>query len=236
MDENTPKHIAVIMDGNGRWAQKHGYIRTVGHNFGTQTVRKAIEYCSGKKVQVLTLYAFSTENWKRPQAEINAIMGLLREYLYKETPEMKQNNVILNFIGDLSPIPQSSMEAIDYAVEEMKDNTGLKVNIALNYGGRADILRAVKLLYKDISSENKNIDEITEEDISSRLYTSGDPDPDLIIRTGDEKRISNFLTWQSAYSELYFTPTLWPDMKYEDFDKALDFYKSRNRRFGGLQS
>ncbi len=236
MTEKLPEHIAIIMDGNGRWAQKNGYIRSVGHDFGTRTVRTAIEYCSQKKIKVLTLYAFSTENWKRPQAEINTIMGLIREYLYKETAEMKKNNVVLKFIGDISPIPKSSMEAIDFSVNEMKNNTGLKVNIALNYGGRADILNAVKLLYKEISISNKNIDEISEDDIASHLYTSPDPDPDLIIRTANEKRISNFLTWQSAYSELYFTPTLWPDMKTEDFDKALDAYMQRDRRYGGLTS
>ena len=197
-------------------------------------MRTVIEYCSEKKVKVLTLYAFSTENWKRPEGEINTIMALLREYLYKETPEMHQNGVRLNFIGDLSKIPASAMEAVNYAVDTMKNNMGLKVNIALNYGGRADILNSVKKLAQMVKDGSLKPEDITEDDISAGLYTSGDPDPDLIIRTGCEQRLSNFLTWQSAYSELYFTDTLWPDMKSEDFDKALEYYSGRNRRYGGL--
>ena len=161
-------------------------------------------------------------------------MALLREYLYKETPEMHQNGVRLNFIGDLSKIPDSAMEAVNYAVDTMNNNTGLKVNIALNYGGRADILNSVKKLAQMVKDGSLKPEDITEEDISAGLYTSGDPDPDLIIRTGCEQRLSNFLTWQSAYSELYFTDTLWPDMKSEDFDKALEYYSGRNRRYGGL--
>ncbi len=229
-----PRHIGIIMDGNGRWAKQHGWIRSVGHRFGTETVRCAIEYCTKKKVEVLTLYAFSTENWKRPENEINAIMTLLKEYLYKETPEMNENGVKLNFIGDLSPIPQFAMEAVDYAVDTMKNNTRLKVNIALNYGGRADILQAVKKICGKVKSGEINPDDITEQMISENLYTQEDPEPDLIIRTGAEKRLSNFLTWQSAYSELYFTDTLWPDMTEDDFDKALEYYSGRNRRYGGL--
>ena len=161
-------------------------------------------------------------------------MALLREYLYKETPEMHQNGVRLNFIGDLSKIPASAMEAVNYAVDTMKNNMGLKVNIALNYGGRADILNSVKKLAQMVKEGSLKPEDITENDISAGLYTSGDPDPDLIIRTGCEQRLSNFLTWQSAYSELYFTDTLWPDMKAEDFDKALEYYSGRNRRYGGL--
>lgn len=229
-----PEHIGIIMDGNGRWAKNKGLIRSIGHKFGTETVRCAIEYCSQKKAKVLTLYAFSTENWKRPVAEINAIMSLLSEYLYKETPEMHQNGVKLNFIGDLSPIPEESMKAVNYAVDTMKDNMGLKVNIALNYGGRADILYSVKKIAQKVQSGEIEPCDITENMISENLYTAGDPDPDLIIRTGCEQRLSNFLTWQSAYSELYFTDTLWPDMKPEDFDKAIEYYNTRNRRYGGL--
>lgn len=229
-----PEHIGIIMDGNGRWAKNKGLIRSIGHKFGTETVRCAIEYCSQKKVKVLTLYAFSTENWKRPVAEINAIMSLLSEYLYKETPEMHQNGVKLSFIGDLSPIPEESMKAVNYAVDTMKDNMGLKVNIALNYGGRADILYSVKKIAQKVQSGEIEPCDITENMISENLYTAGDPDPDLIIRTGCEQRLSNFLTWQSAYSELYFTDTLWPDMKPEDFDKAIEYYNTRNRRYGGL--
>lgn len=229
-----PEHIGIIMDGNGRWAKNKGMIRSIGHKFGTETVRCAIEYCSEKKVKVLTLYAFSTENWKRPRAEINAIMSLLSEYLYKETPEMNENNVKLNFIGDLTPIPEESMKAVNYAVDTMKDNSGLKVNIALNYGGRADILHSVKRIAEMVKNGELNPNDITEDIISSGLYTHDDPDPDLIIRTGAEQRLSNFLTWQSAYSELYFTDTLWPDMTKPDFDKAIEYYNTRNRRYGGV--
>lgn len=222
------------MDGNGRWAKQHGWIRSAGHRFGTETVRTVIEYCSQKKVKVLTLYAFSTENWKRPENEVATIMALLREYLYKETPEMHQNNVKLNFIGDLSKIPPSSMQAVNYSVKTTQNNTGLKVNIALNYGGRSDILNSLKTIAEKYKNDEISLQDITEDLISSNLYTKDDPEPDLIIRTGGEMRLSNFLTWQSAYSELYFTDTLWPDMTSEDFDKAIEFYSGRNRRYGGL--
>lgn len=234
MAENIPRHVGIIMDGNGRWAQRQGLLRTVGHRFGTETVQTAMEYMSRKGVEVLTLYAFSTENWKRPEKEIAAIMSLLSEYLYRKTPEMKESGVRLCFIGDLSAIPEESMKAVRYAVDELRDGDGLKVNIALNYGGRAEIIRAVKSIASDVRNGLLREEDITEDTISERLYTAGDPDPDLIIRTGAETRLSNFLTWQSCYSELYFTPTLWPDMKDGDFDRALEYYSSRDRRYGGL--
>ena len=234
MAQNVPRHVGIIMDGNGRWAQRQGLLRTVGHRFGTETVQRAMEYMSRAGVSVLTLYAFSTENWKRPEKEISAIMSLLSEYLYRKTPEMKRSGVRLSFIGDLSPIPDESMKAVRYAVEELRDGGGLKVNIALNYGGRAEIVMAARSLAEDVSRGTLRPEDITEELIGGRLYTADDPDPDLIIRTGAETRLSNFLTWQSAYSELYFTPTLWPDMQDEDFDRALEYYSSRDRRYGGL--
>ncbi|MBO4360233.1 MAG: isoprenyl transferase [Eubacteriaceae bacterium] len=234
MAENIPRHVGIIMDGNGRWAQRQGLLRTVGHRFGTETVQRAMEYMSSRGVEVLTLYAFSTENWKRPEKEISTIMSLLSEYLYRKTPEMKESGVRLCFIGDLSPIPEESMKAVRYAVDELKDGGGLKVNIALNYGGRAEIVNAVRSIARDVAEGKLREEDITEETVSERLYTAGDPDPDLIIRTGAETRLSNFLTWQSSYSELYFTPTLWPDMQDADFDKALEYYSSRDRRYGGL--
>lgn len=235
MDKNIlPKHIAVIMDGNGRWAKKQGMIRTVGHRTAMSAVKKAINYCSDKGIDVLTLYAFSTENWKRPKEEVSVIMNLIIEYLLKETPEVKEKNAVFNFIGDLSRIPKKSLDAIDYAIRETKENDGLLINIALNYGGRDEILRAVKQIAKAVEEKSVSIDQISSDLFSEYLYTKGMPDPDLIIRSGGEKRLSNFLTWQSVYSELYFTDKLWPDFDEHDFDDAIRYYQTKNRRFGGL--
>lgn len=233
-DIRLPRHIGIIMDGNGRWAKKRGNIRTFGHKYGTENVKPAISYCSKKGIKVLSLYTFSTENWKRPQTEVDTLMSLITEYLLRETAEMKANGVVLNFIGDLSRLPQKALETIAWAREETADNTGLKVNIALNYGGRSEICRAVKNIAEDVRRCKITEDDITETLITSYLYTAGDPEPDLIIRTGGEKRLSNFLTWQSAYSELYFSDVLWPDFKEKEFDEALAFYASRQRRYGGL--
>ena len=233
---NLPKHIGVIMDGNGRWAKKVGKVRTFGHKFGVETVRTAISYCSKIGIEVLTLYAFSTENWKRPQSEVNVLMNLISEYLSKETPELKKQGVVLNFIGDLSKLPQKALNSIEDSINETKDNKGLIVNIAINYGGRSEIAMAVKSIVKDALTNNISAEQVTEELISDSLYTKGQPDPDLIIRTGGEVRLSNFLTWQCAYSELYFTDILWPDFKDDNFDDAILYFQKRNRRFGGLNS
>ena len=235
MDTNAlPRHIAVIMDGNGRWAKKQGLIRSVGHRSAMGAVKTAINYCSDKRIDVLTLYAFSTENWKRPKEEISVIMNLIIEYLLKETPEVKKKNAVFNFIGDMSKIPKKSLDAIDYAVRETKDNDGLLINIALNYGGRNEIIQAVKQIAKAVEDKTMTIDQISSELFSKYLYTKEMPDPDLIIRSGGEKRLSNFLTWQSVYSELYFTDKLWPDFDEHDFDDAIRYYQTKNRRFGGL--
>ena len=235
MDTNAlPRHIAVIMDGNGRWAKKQGLIRSVGHRSAMSAVKTAINYCSDKRIDVLTLYAFSTENWKRPKEEISVIMNLIIEYLLKETPEVKKKNAVFNFIGDMSKIPKKSLDAIDYAVRETKDNDGLLINIALNYGGRNEIIQAVKQIAKAVEDKTMTIDQISSELFSKYLYTKEMPDPDLIIRSGGEKRLSNFLTWQSVYSELYFTDKLWPDFDEHDFDDAIRYYQTKNRRFGGL--
>lgn len=235
MDNNAlPKHIAVIMDGNGRWAKKQGMIRSVGHRSAMSAVKTAINYCSDKGIEVLTLYAFSTENWKRPKEEISVIMNLIIEYLLKETPEVKKKNAVFNFIGDLSRIPKKSLDAIEYAVRETKANDGLLINIALNYGGRDEILQAVKQIARAVEEKSVAVDEISSELFSEYLYTKGMPDPDLIIRSGGEKRLSNFLTWQSVYSELFFTDKLWPDFDEHDFDDAVHYYQTKNRRFGGL--
>ena len=230
---NIPKHVGIIMDGNGRWAQKKGAVRVYGHRFGTETVRTAISYASNAGIEYLTLFAFSTENWKRPQAEISAIMSLIAEYLDNETDEMDRNNVVLNFIGDLSMIPKDSLAAINRSVEQLRNNTGLKVNIALNYGGRDDITRSAKRIAEKVKHGELDINDITEKTLNDNLYLP--VDCDLIIRTGAEKRISNFLTWQGAYAEIYFTDVLWPDFDDNEFENALRFYSERDRRYGGIK-
>ena len=229
-----PTHIGIIMDGNGRWAQKRGMLRSIGHRYGTETIKPAISFCSGKGIKYLTLQAFSTENWKRPSYEVDTLMSLISEYLTKETAEMKANNVVLHFIGDIDKIPQKARATISWAEKETSENNGLNVNIALNYGGRAEIVMAAKKIASLSKQGAVSEDDINEGLISSLLYTAGIPEPDLIIRTGGEKRLSNFLIWQSAYSELYFSDVLWPDFKDDEFEKALDYYASRKRRFGGL--
>lgn len=232
--QRIPRHIAVIMDGNGRWAKKRGMIRTFGHKTAMKSVKTAISYCSRLGVEVLTLYAFSTENWKRPQDEVSFLMDLIVEYLRKETPEMKANGVRLHFIGDVERLPEKSIQAIRNSTFETQDNRGLKVNIAINYGGRAEIVRGIRQLIRDVQCGKVTEDDITEERFSSYLYTSGDPDPDLIIRSGGETRLSNFLIWQASYAELYFTDVLWPDFGEKQFDQAIEYYQKINRRFGGL--
>ena len=230
-----PKHIAIIMDGNGRWAKKQGLARGYGHREGMKPVRRAVEFCRNKGISCLTVFAFSTENWKRPASEVNIIMGILREYLYSETPELNANGVKVRFIGDISVLPQECREAIYYSEKTTEKNDSLTLNIACNYGGRADILRAVKTLAAKAVQGDIEPEELTEDDISAELYTSGCPDPDMIIRTGAEKRISNFLIWQGAYSELYFTDKLWPDITEDDLEEAVQWYSERQRRYGGLK-
>ena len=217
------KHIAFIMDGNGRWASRRGMPREFGHKKGVEVFREITEYCHKIGVQCVTVYAFSTENWKRPQREVDAIMKLLDEYLDKTSNE----DVRVCFIGDKERLAPNLIEKINSVEERTKDGKSI-LNVALNYGSRAEIVNA----YNKLLAMGK--DNVTEEDISSALYTSSCPDPDLIIRTGGDLRISNFLLWQAAYSELYFTDTLWPDMTSDDVDAAIDNFYSRKRRFGGL--
>lgn len=230
MDNNMimPKHVAVIMDGNGRWAKKRGLPRSYGHKVGTENVRKIVKYCSKKGIKYLTVYAFSTENFKRPQDEVGTLMKLLVEYFNKETEELRQNGVRLNVIGDISTFAPVVQEAINNGIEKTKDCDKLVFTIALAYGSRAEIVRAIKRIKED------NIEDITEETVSKYLYTFDMPDPDLIIRTSGEERLSNFLLYQAAYSEFYFTDCLWPDFNEEEFDKALIEYSKRSRRFGGV--
>lgn len=233
--ENIPKHIGIIMDGNGRWAKKRNLPRTFGHRAGVENIREIVKECSNIGVKYLTLYAFSTENWCRPKAEVSALMRLLVQYLRKEFNELNKNNVIINHIGDISRLPEICQDELERAYENTKNNTGLVLNLALNYGGRAEIIRAFKLMDVDIKNgllKDENIDEKT---VSNYLYTKDMPDPDIIIRPSGEKRLSNFLLWQCAYSEFWYSDIYWPDFKKEDLLKAIYDYQNRDRRFGGIK-
>jgi len=223
-----PRHIAIIMDGNGRWAQKRGLPRSAGHAAGAETFRRIATHCKNIGVQYLTVYAFSTENWKRPPEEVSAIMGLLEKYLHEAIDTMEKDGINLRFLGDtsvLSPQLRALIARTD-AISETID--GFRVNVCCNYGGRDEILRAAKAL----AAEGKT--DFTEEEFGRRLYTAGIPDPDLVIRPSGEVRISNFLLWQSAYAEYYFTDVLWPDFHERELDKAIAAYRTRSRRYGGL--
>lgn len=224
-----PNHIAIIMDGNGRWAKHRSLPRTAGHAAGSKTFKDIARYCNKIGLKYLTVYAFSTENWKRPQAEIDNIMNILREYL-KDTKNFKDENIKLEFIGDRTPLAEDIRELMLEAESNSKNATGLHLNIALNYGGRNEIVHAVK----QIVSEGIRAEDITEQTVSDRLYTAGQPDPDFIIRPSGEYRLSNYLIWQSAYAEYWFSDILWPDFKPKHLEKAIDDYNKRNRRFGGV--
>lgn len=227
---NLPVHIAAIMDGNGRWASSKGLPRTVGHKAGSEAFRKISEYLNDIGVKYFTVYAFSTENWKRPKDEVSAIMKLLKEYLLEAISDMAEKNIRLCFFGDQAPLSDELKDLIRKTDEISKGCTGLTVNVCLNYGGRDEITRAVQAIVKD----GVKPEDITEKLISSYLYSKDTPDPDLIIRPGKEQRISNFLLWQCAYSEFYFTETLWPDMNEEEMNKAIISFQKRKRRFGGI--
>ncbi|KYH35803.1 isoprenyl transferase [Clostridium tepidiprofundi DSM 19306] len=229
-----PRHVAIIMDGNGRWAKKRNLPRTVGHRAGVETIREIVKECSNLGIKYLTLYAFSTENWKRPKEEVTTLMKLLSEYLKNEFEELNRNNVVINHIGDISKLPSVCQKELSIAYEKTKYNTGLVLNLALNYGGRNEIVDAVKKISRDISEGRLIIDDIDESIINDYIYTSGMPDPELIIRTSGEIRLSNFLIWQSAYSELYFTDILWPDFNKTNLKEAILDYQKRHRRFGGV--
>ena len=222
----TLRHIAFIMDGNGRWAQKRGMPREYGHSEGAAAFKRIVRYCGDIGVKIVTVYAFSTENWTRPQPEIDRIMALLDEYIDGAERELYENKIKYVFLGDKSVLSPKTAQRMAH-LERISENFELRLNIAFNYGSRAEIIHAVRCLAE--SGE-----EITEQSLSSFLYTAGCPDPDLIIRTANERRLSNFLLWQSAYSELYFTPTLWPDMQPADVDDAVEDYRKRIRRYGGV--
>jgi len=233
LDRNSlPKHVAIIMDGNGRWAVRMGLPRIAGHKKGVETVRRVAEQCRQYGIQVLTLYAFSDENWGRPKEEVGFLMDLLGTFLKAEISTMKENGIRFRTIGRTERLPASAQKWIERAVSGTAGNSGMILNLALSYGGRGEILEAIKRMQ---SANNAAIADATEEAFSSFLDTAGLPDPDLIIRTSGEKRISNFLLWQAAYAELYFTDTLWPDFKEQDLLAAFLDYQGRQRRFGLTQ-
>lgn len=235
IDKNSiPKHIAIIMDGNGRWAKEKKLPRSMGHKAGVETIRRIIKESHVLNIKYLTLYAFSTENWKRPKDEVNALMRLLVEYLRNEIDELNRNGVVIKILGDISKLSNECENEIKSAINLTKNNTGVVVNIAFNYGGRDEIIRAVKAVSKDVQKGKLNSDEITDKIFESYLYTDGIPDPDLIIRPSGEKRISNFLLWQCAYSEFWYSNVNWPDFKEADLHKAIYDYQNRDRRFGGV--
>ena len=223
-----PSHVAIIMDGNGRWAKQKSLPRIFGHKQGVKTVKEVVKAASSLGIKVLTLYAFSTENWKRPKTEIKGLFSLLLQFLKKELKEFHANGVKLRILGDLSKFPEKVRKELISACRLTSDNKGLQLNIALNYGSRQELIRAFTIMLKE------GIKNPTEEDISSLLYTEGQPDPDLLIRTSGEMRISNFLLWQIAYSEIYVTEKFWPEFTREDLRKAVLEYQLRERRFGGL--
>ena len=229
-----PNHVAIIMDGNGRWAQQRKQLRAVGHRAGLKAVRKIVTYAATLGIKVLTLYAFSSENWKRPENEVSALISLFIYALNREMKSLHKNNVRLNIIGNISQFNDDLQNMIINAEQLTKDNSGLVLNVAANYGGRWDILQSTKKMAKQVLDGKITLDDITEERFNSEISMHEFPEVDLVIRTGGEYRISNFLLWQIAYSELYFTDVLWPDFNQTLFDKAIDVFNTRERRFGGI--
>ena len=232
---HLPKHIAIIMDGNGRWAQKRGLPRVEGHRNGIESVRTVVELCGKLHVSYLTLYAFSMENWIRPKDEVNMLMKYLAWFLKKETPGLQKNNVCLRAIGRLDLLPQEAQEQLALSIETLKNNTGLTLILALSYSSREEITHTVRNLARQVQEGQLDPEQIDEKLLSNSLYTKEYPDPDILIRTSGEMRISNFLLWQISYAELYVTPTLWPDFKEEDLCNALEEFAKRNRRFGDIK-
>ena len=229
---NIPEHIAIIMDGNGRWAKKRNKSRDYGHKEGKKSVKKIVEVCAELGVKNLTLFAFSTENWNRPKREVKALMTLLLSTIKKEIKELHKNNVKFSTIGDISILPKSTEKGIKEGIELTFNNSGLNLILALNYGSRQEILSAVNNIISDINKKDIEIDSIDENIFSSYLYTNNCPDPDLLIRTSGELRISNFLLWQSAYTEMYLTDTYWPSFRENELFQAINDFQNRERRFG----
>ncbi|MDH4321863.1 MAG: isoprenyl transferase [Desulfobulbaceae bacterium] len=230
--DRLPAHVAIIMDGNGRWAQQRGLPRPMGHQVGVESVQAVVRAAQKLDLKVLTLYAFSTENWKRPSFEVNALMGLLKKYLLHELETMVSNNVSLRCLGRKERLPDDVREILEKVIAETAGNDGLIFNLALNYGSRVEILDAVKAVARQCASGELAADAVTEELFAKHLYTGGLPDPDLLIRTGGEARLSNFLLWQASYAEICFVDTLWPDFREENLLEAIRVYQGRQRRFG----
>ncbi|WP_295856891.1 isoprenyl transferase [uncultured Oscillibacter sp.] len=238
VDKNRlPRHIAIIMDGNGRWATRRGLPRTAGHKAGAETFRRIATYCKNLGVQYLTVYAFSTENWKRSETEVNAIMMLLKRYLLEAIDTMEKDSIRLRFFGDMTPI-SPDLQALAHRTDEITDrldSRDFQANICLNYGGRDEILRAVRRFAADCAAGKRRPEELDEASFSGYLDSAGIPDPELIVRPSGELRLSNFLLWQCAYSEFYYTDTLWPDFDEAELDRAIAAYQRRDRRFGGVK-
>jgi undecaprenyl diphosphate synthase len=232
--DRRPRHIAIIMDGNGRWAKRQGLPRIRGHEAGAKTVRQIVTHCAKLNIEALTLFSFSTENWKRPSEEVEFLMGLYAEYLIAERETIMGNNVRFLHIGRRKGLPQSVLDEMDATVAMSRSNTGLKLCLALNYGSRDEIVDAVRTIASKVRDARLRPDEIDESVISNELYTAGLPDPDLLIRTANERRISNFLLWQISYAELYISNKLWPEFTPLDLDAAITDFANRERRFGGI--
>lgn len=233
--ETIPSHVSIIMDGNGRWATARGLDRTEGHKAGVLSLREAVTTSVRLGLDVLSVYAFSTENWKRPQREVDLLMRLFAETLLKELPLFHQENVKLRFFGDLEALPEKTRKTFQRGLDETAQNTGMTFALAVNYGSRAELTRAAVLLAHQIAEGSVSADSVTPADLEKNLYTAGLSDPDLLIRTSGELRLSNYLLWQLAYSELYVTQTYWPDFSKWDFLRAIKDYQSRERRFGGVK-
>lgn len=228
-----PAHIAIVMDGNGRWAKNHNLPRLAGHNAGMLSMKEIVKKCSALGVKHLTVYAFSTENWKRSVEEVGGIFKLIIIYVEKELKELHGNNVKVNILGDYEKLPKDAVNSLNQSLETTKDNDGLQFNIALNYGGRDEIVRAMKQIAEEVKSGDLMLEDIDDKMVSDHLYTANIPDPDLVIRTSGEQRLSNYLLWQSAYSEFVVTDVLWPDFSPKELEKAIEVYQGRSRRFGG---
>lgn len=231
--DRIPAHVAIIMDGNGRWAKSRNLPHMAGHNAGMLAMKEIVKASSTLGVKHLTVYAFSTENWKRSTEEVSGIFKLLILYIEKELRELHDNNVKVKILGDYERLPKEAVKSLERSLNTTRDNTGLQFNIALNYGGRDEILRSVKALAREVENGNLKADDITEDMIAENLYTAGIPDPDLIIRSSGEMRLSNYLLWQCAYSEFVFTDVLWPDFSREEYEKIIEIFQNRKRRFGG---
>ena len=232
--EKVPRHVAIIMDGNGRWAESQSFSRAKGHIEGVRRVEEIIDAAQEMGIEVVTLFTFSTENWGRPENEVSLIMSILTAVLDKKLQKLKNDNIQLRMIGRKERVPKTLYETIAAVIEETKNNTGLIVNLAFNYGSRLEIIDAVKSIAESVRSGQLNVEDICEDTISRSLYTNGLPDPDLLIRTSGEQRVSNFLLWQLSYAEFYFTKKFWPDFNTEEFKKAIFDYQRRERRFGKL--